>query len=73
MNEDILNACDCLIIKGFEKIEGVHESQESLISIIDKALKLKTQIIMISQKEYWELKIDGRLHSRISRGIHGSL
>lgn len=73
MSEDILNACDCLVIKGFEEIEGVHEAQENLISIINKALKLKTQIILISQKEYWELKIDERLHARISWGIHASL
>lgn len=73
LSEDILNACDCLVIKGFEEIEGVHEAQENLISIINKALKLKTQIILISQKEYWELKIDERLHARISWGIHASL
>ena len=58
-----------MILYGFDSIEHCPDKQETLVHHIDAWIERGVQIIILSSKAYYEIDMDGRLRSRVGRGL----
>lgn len=61
--------CSYYIIRDFEEIETVPVLQEKIADFLGKCILQGQQIVIISKKGINSMKLDGRLRSRICRGV----
>lgn len=59
----------CCIIKNFEEIESKPALQDKAADFLGNCILEGTQIVIISQKGIHNMKLDGRLRSRVCSGV----